>query len=128
MSQNAGAQDRITPGQPKSSTPNQPDSRLLDVAIVIYLIALAAFVALTALGIHAEANELSATVLLIVPLALLGTLFGLLYSVSLLSSLAGVPLVSFSSGFSVVQRNWRRIVTTVLLLAVLCAMLPLVTS
>lgn len=122
MSQNTDAQDR-TPGAERKLSPNQPGGQFLDVAVIIYLIALAAFVAFTALGIHAEASKLSATVLLIVPIALLGTVFGLLYSVFLLSSLAGIPLISFSNGLSAMQRYWRRIVATVLLLAVLCAVL-----
>lgn len=123
MSQNTDAQNRTAEAQLKSSDANLPGRRLLDVAIAIYLIALAAFVALAALGIHAEASKYSATVLLIVPIALLGAIFGLCYSVFLVSSLAGVPLIRFSNSLSAVQKNFRSIVGTALLLGVLCAIL-----
>jgi hypothetical protein len=76
-----------------------------------------------ALGIHTEASKLGATVLLIIATLVPGAMFVLFYSVFFASSLAGVPLIKFSNGLSEIQRNWRSIVGTVLLLAVLSAML-----
>jgi hypothetical protein len=80
-----------------------------------------------ALGIHTEASKLGATVLLIVPTAIPGIIFTLFYSVFFASSLAGVPLIKFSNGLSAMQRNFRSIVGSVLLLAVFCAMLAVAT-
>lgn len=127
MSPNRSAQDRREGAQLPSSDASPPGRRLLDAAIVIYLIALAVFVSLAALGVHTEASKHSATMLLIVPAAFLGMIFVLYYSVFFVSSLAGVPLIRFSNGLSPVQRNFRGIVGTVLLLAVLCAILGLTT-
>ncbi len=127
MSQNTEAQNRPAETQIKSSDANRPGRRLLDVAIVVYLVVLAAFVYLMVLGIRIEASKFCAQVLLIVPVALLGTIFGLLYSMSFVSSVSGIPLVNFSNGLSTMQRNWRGIVGTVLLLAVLCAVLAVAT-
>lgn len=123
MSQNANAQNRTTEPQLKSASTNRPGSRLLDVAIVIYLAALAAFIGLAAIGIHAEASKHSATVLLIVATVIPVATFLLFYIVFLVSSLAGVPLITFSNGVSAIQRNSRGIVGTILLLAVACAIL-----
>jgi hypothetical protein len=128
MSQNSDAQSRTAGPQPKPSDANRPGSRLLDVAIVIYLMTLAAFVVLAALGIHTETSKVSATVLLVVPVAFLGMIFGLFYAVAFVSSLTSVPLISFSNGLSAMQRNFRGIVGTVLLLAVSCAVLTIAAS
>jgi hypothetical protein len=123
MSQNTDPQNRLTDPQLKPSDTNWPAARLLDVAVIIYLGALAAFIALAALGIHTEANKRGATVLLVVPAVLPGATFVVFYLLFFVSSLASVPLINFSSGLSAMQRNFRGIVVTVLLLAVLCAVL-----
>jgi hypothetical protein len=124
MSQNTDAQNR-TAARPKSSDVDPPGRRLFDAAIAIYLMTLAAFVALAALGIHTEASKHGAAVLLIVASVIPGGTFALFYFVFFASSLAGVPLIRFSNGLSVIQRNWRGLVGTVLLLAVFCAILAM---
>lgn len=128
MSQNANAQNRTIEPQLKSTSANRPGSRLLDVAIVIYLVAFAAFVGLAAFGIHTEASKHSATVLLIVATVIPVATFLLFYVVFLLSSLAGIPLIGFSDGLSAIQRNSRGIAAAILLLAVVCAILAFETA
>ena len=128
MAQNTDAQSRTPGTQAKSSAVIQQGTRFLDVAVAVYLTTLAAFVALVVLGIQPEASKLSATVLLIVPVAFLGMTFGFYYSVAFVSSLASVPLISFSNGLSAIQRNWRGIAGAVLTLAVVSSVLTLAIS
>jgi hypothetical protein len=127
MSQKTDSQNRTAEAELDTSATNRRGVQFFDAAIAIYLLFFLALVATAAFGFHADTSKRAATVLLVVPAVLTTAAFGVLYSIFLVSSFAGIPLIKFSNSLSAMQQNWRGIAGPILLSGVLCAILALAT-
>jgi hypothetical protein len=97
----------------------KPGKFILASGFILYLVALAASLAGSALDIIAA--EESWRVLLFMPLMIAASIVALSWGAFFIGTITGTPLISFTYGWAAMKRNWAGIVGAILFVTVILA-------